>query len=55
MLYSMAIEPLLHKLKQAFKLSAYADDVVVIVKIQDDIDVLLKLLMCLFVLPGELR
>lgn len=49
MLYSMAIEPLLHKLRrrlsginlpgcqQVFKLSAYAGDIVVIVKKQDDI------------------
>lgn len=54
MLYSMAIEPLLHELRrrlsginlpgcqQVFKLSAYADDVVVILKKQDDIDVLVE-------------
>lgn len=52
MLYSLAIEPLLHKLRlhlsgknvpgcqQVFKLSVYADDVVVLVKRQDDIDAL---------------
>ncbi len=52
MLYSLAIEPFLHKLrsllsgfsfpgcKNCFKLSAYADDVIVLVKNQRDIDVL---------------
>ena len=52
MLYSLAIEPLLHRLRAelsgiripgcaaAFKLSAYADDVVVLVKQQRDIDIL---------------
>jgi len=54
MLYSLAIEPLLHKLRNSlsgitlpgcetvFKLSAYADDVVVFVKKQDDIDTLVE-------------
>ena len=54
MLYSMAIKPHQHELRrrlsginlpgcqQVFKLSAYADDVVVIVKKQDDIDVLVE-------------
>lgn len=54
MLYSLAIEPLLHKLRKSlvgvnlpgcetnFKLSAYADDVVVIVKKQEDIDTLVE-------------
>ncbi|KAI3363574.1 hypothetical protein L3Q82_012163 [Scortum barcoo] len=52
MLYSLAIEPLLHKLRNklsgvcvpgcdvSFKLSAYADDVVALVNSQKDIDIL---------------
>lgn len=56
MLYSLAIEPFLNKLRNdlcglrfpnctnVFKLSAYADDVVVLVSGQRDIDVLLKTL-----------
>lgn len=54
MLYSIAIEPLLHKLRQSlsgvifpgcessFKLSAYADDVIVIVNQQNDVNSLKK-------------
>uniref|UniRef100_A0A3B4TQD0 Reverse transcriptase domain-containing protein n=1 Tax=Seriola dumerili TaxID=41447 RepID=A0A3B4TQD0_SERDU len=54
MLYSLAIEPLLHRLRcvlqrvrvpgcaAPFKLSAYADDVVVLTNCQQDIDVLEK-------------
>ncbi|XP_044227204.1 uncharacterized protein LOC122995885 [Thunnus albacares] len=54
MLYSLAIEPLLHKLRNdltgvcfpdcdaSFKLSAYADDVIVLVNTQRDIDVLVN-------------
>lgn len=54
MLYSLAIEPLMHKLRQSlsgvnlpgcetvFKLSDYADDVIVIVKKQEDIDSLVE-------------
>ena len=53
MLYSLAIEPLLHQLRQkltgvffpscpvSFKMSAYADDLVVLVDSQKDIDVLI--------------
>ena len=52
MLYSVAIEPLLHKLRAkltgvcfpqcpvSFKLSVYADDLIVLVKSQQDIDIL---------------
>lgn len=52
MLYSVAIEPLLHKLRQkltgvyfprcpvSFKMSVYADDLIVILNSQKDIDVL---------------
>ena len=52
MLYSLAIEPLLHKLrgqlsgfslpkcKENFKLSAYADDLIILVNNQDEINVL---------------
>lgn len=52
MFYSLAIEPLLHKLRSAlsgvcfpgcdvpFKLSAYADDVIVLVNKQKDIDMM---------------
>lgn len=52
MLYSLAIEPLLHKLREKlngvyfpqcdspFKLSVYADDLIVMVRTQSDIDVL---------------
>ena len=54
MLYSLAIEPLLHKLRSdlkgltipgcnaPLKLSAYADDVVILVDSQQDIDMLVK-------------
>ncbi len=54
MLYSLAIEPFLHKLRRllpgvtltgcnsVFKLSAYADDVVIFVKNQDDINSLVE-------------
>lgn len=53
MLYSLAIEPLLHKLRgvmsglhlpfceSKYFLSAYADDLVVFVKTQKDVDVLI--------------
>ena len=52
MLYSLAIEPLLHKLREvlkgvcfpqcsvSFKLSVYADDLIVLVNTQKDIDIL---------------
>ncbi len=54
MLYSLAIEPFLHRLRRllpgvalpgcnsVFKLSAYADDVVIFVKNQDDINSLVE-------------
>ncbi len=54
MLYSLAIEPFLHKLRRllpgvtlpgcnsVFKLTAYADDVVIFVKNQDDINILVE-------------
>lgn len=56
MLYTLAIEPLLNKLKvdmgglqilnctEAVKLSAYADDVVVLISNQNDVDVVLQIL-----------
>ncbi|KAJ4944112.1 hypothetical protein JOQ06_012657 [Pogonophryne albipinna] len=55
MLYSLAIEPFLHRLRSklqgfsfpgcrdVFKLSAYADDIMVFVKKQDDINVLTEI------------
>ncbi len=63
MLYSLAIEPLLQKLRDHLKglvfpgcntplhLSAYADDVIVFVNGKDDVDKLGKLLMILNVFP----
>lgn len=54
MLYSLAIEPLLHKLQTdlsnvcfphcavSFKLSAYADNIIVLVNSQTDIDILVR-------------
>lgn len=54
MLYPLALEPLLHRLRahlsgvhftgwrKVFKLSASADDVIALVKAQEDVDVLVK-------------
>ncbi len=54
MLYSLAIEPLIHRLrmhlsgllfpgcKKVFKLSAYADGIAVLVNEQNDINILVK-------------
>ncbi len=56
MLYALAIEPFLNKLRtelyglhipkclKVFKLSAYADDVVIFISCQNDVNLLLKLL-----------
>ncbi len=56
MLYTLAVEPLLHRLREflrglslskcesTFVVSAYADDIIVIVKEQNDVEILMQTL-----------